>query len=84
MHPNVGKFKYTGLTLPTSQQEYDDRKKSLKNKFMNKLAGFGMAGVTQVDDEEDCMPKSYKEYKEKLDQGERLEFDSYQHDLDSQ
>ena len=30
------------------------------------------------------MPKNYKEYKEKLDQEERLDFDNYQHDLDSQ
>ena len=36
MHPNVGKFKSIGLTLPTSKQEYDDRERSLKNKFMNK------------------------------------------------
>ena len=51
---------------------------------MNKLAGFGIPGVTQVDDEEDFMPKNYNEYKEKLDLEERLEFDNYQHDLDSQ
>ena len=51
---------------------------------MNKLAEYGMADATQVDDEEDNIPKSYKEYKEKLEQEERLEFDSYQHDLDSQ
>ena len=84
MHPNVGKFKSTGLALSTSQQEYDDRKKTLENKFMNKLAGCEIAGVTQVVDEEDFMPKNYKEYQEKLDQEERLEFDNYQHDLDSQ
>ena len=30
------------------------------------------------------MPKNCKEYKEKLDQEERIEFDNYQHDLDSQ
>ena len=53
--------------------------------MMNKLAEYGMAEVTQVnEDEDDCMPKSYKEYKEKIDQEERLEFDSYQHELDSQ
>ena len=51
---------------------------------MNKLAGFWIAGVTQVDDEEDFMPKNCKEYKERLDQEEILEFDNYQHDLDSQ
>ena len=29
MHPNVGKLKPTESTLPTSQQEYDNRKKTL-------------------------------------------------------
>ena len=59
MPPNIGKLKPTELTLPTSQQEYDDRKKSLEDELMNKLAGFGIPGVTQVDDEEDVMPKNY-------------------------
>ena len=73
------KLKSTGLTLPASQQEYDDRKKFLKDKCMNKLVEYGMADSTQVDDDEDKMPKNYTEYKEKLEQEERLEFDSYQH-----
>ena len=51
---------------------------------MDKLAGLEIPGVSQVDDHKDYMPKKYKEYKEKLDQEERMEFDNYQHDLDSQ
>ena len=34
MHPNVGKVKPTELTLPTSQQEYNDRKNKCHFRFI--------------------------------------------------
>ena len=43
---------------------------------MAKLAGLEIPGVSQVDDLEDHLPKNYKEYKEKLDQEERMECDN--------
>ena len=43
-----------------------------------KSAGLTISDSHQEDDE-DKMPQNYTEYKEKLEQEERLEFDSYEH-----
>ena len=63
MHPNVGKLKPAELTLPTSQQEYDDRKKSLVDKLTCKLTELKTSDISQVDGQEDYMPKNYKDIK---------------------
>ena len=71
---NLGNLKPAELTLPTNQQEYNDKEKSLEEKWLGALR-LKISDKSQVDDQEDHMLKTYKEYKEKLDQEERMEFD---------
>ena len=78
------KLKSTGLSLPSGQDEYDERKRALNELMMSKLSDFGILNDSHVNEQDDQMPKTYKEHKERLDQEERMGFDYYKDDLDSQ
>ena len=76
---NQRKLKPAGLVLLTSYEVYEDRRRTLEERFLSPER----PTENQIDDHENHMPMNYKEYKEKLDQEENMEYKNYQDDLDS-